>query len=97
MKEDRPNVPEISQDPAAAGQKTVNYDLQPGECGFHHAMVWHASTPNTSSSVRRAFIIRYVAEGTIWLGSERFPYDEVGIAPGEPIGGPHFPMISTSF
>lgn len=97
MREDRPSVPDISQDPASEGHRIVTYDLQLGECGFHHAMVWHSSTSNTSANVRRAFILRYVAAGTIWLGRERFPYDEVGVGVGDPIGGPHFPVIPTAF
>ena len=97
MNEDRPDIIEISQDPAAEGRKIITYDLQPGECGFHHALVWHASTPNTTANSRHALVLRYVADGTIWLGNERFPYDEVGVAVGDPIGGPHFPTIPAAF
>lgn len=97
MRDDRPGVNDISQDPAAEGDYTVTYDLYPGECGFHHAMVWHSSTPNRSSTSRKAFVLRYVASGTRWLGNERFPYDEVGLAIGDPIGGPHFPIVPTAF
>jgi ectoine hydroxylase-related dioxygenase (phytanoyl-CoA dioxygenase family) len=97
MKEDRPDVIEVSQDPAAEGHEVVSYDLQPGECGFHDALLWHASGPNRSSHNRHAFILRYIAGGTIWLGNKRFPYDEVGCAVGDPIGGPDFPTITTAF
>lgn len=97
MKEHRPGVVEVTQEPEAAGHEVVAYDLQPGECGFHDAMIWHASTPNTTSNKRRAFVLRYAAGGTIWVGNERFPYDEVGVAVGDPIGGPHFPTIETAF
>jgi phytanoyl-CoA hydroxylase len=101
MHAERPGVPEIPRDVAGAGYALAPYDLQPGECGFHHALLWHASGPNTSPNVRRAFVPRYVAADTVWLGSQRFPYnfsdDEVGCAIGGPIGGPHFPRIPTAF
>jgi phytanoyl-CoA hydroxylase len=101
MHDERPGVPEIPKDVAGAGYQLAPYDLQPGECGFHHALLWHASGPNTSPNVRRAFVPRYVAGGTTWLGSQRFPYnfsdEEVGCAIGGPIGGPHFPRVPTAF
>jgi hypothetical protein len=97
MHEERPGVEEVPQDPAACGHAVVTYDLKPGECGFHSALLWHASTPNTHSHLRCAFILRYLAAGTIWLGAARFPYDDVGCAIGAPISGVHFPSVATAF
>lgn len=97
MHEQRPQAQELSQDPAAEGHQVVTYELQPGECGFHDAMLWHASTPNTTDSVRRAFILRYVKNGTIWLGSARFAYDDIGCGIGEPLSAAHFPLVPTAF
>ena len=101
MHDERPGVAEIPKDPAAEGHEIVAYELQPGECGFHHALLWHASGPNTSPNIRRGFVPRYVAGGTRWLGSARFPYnfsdEEVGCEIGGPIGGPHFPVVATAF
>jgi phytanoyl-CoA hydroxylase len=100
MQEERPGVEPIPDDPAQ-GHELITYDLQPGECGFHHALLWHASGPNTTPHIRRGFVPRYVAAGTIWLGSKRFPYnfsdEEVGCAIGGPMGGPHFPTVPTAF
>jgi ectoine hydroxylase-related dioxygenase (phytanoyl-CoA dioxygenase family) len=101
MHDERPGVEEIPKDPAAEGHEIVSYDLQPGECGFHDALLWHASGPNTSPNIRRGFVPRYVAGGTVWLGTKRFPYnfndDEVGCEIGGPIGGPHFPTVEPAF
>jgi phytanoyl-CoA hydroxylase len=100
LHEERPGVGEVG-DPASLGLDVVPYDLQPGECGFHHALLWHASGPNTSPNIRRGFVPRYVAGGTAWLGATRFPYnytdEELGLTPGDPIGGRHFPSPPTAF
>lgn len=100
MQEERPGIGEV-RPPEEAGLDVVGYELKAGECGFHHALLWHASGPNTSESPRRGFIPRYVAGGTMWLGALRFPYNfsdaELECAPGEPIHGPHFPRIETAF
>ncbi len=100
MHAERPGLEEIVA-PAEAGLDVAGYELKAGECGFHHALIWHASGPNTSPNPRRGFIPRYVAGGTQWLGALRFPYnytdEELECAPGEPIHGPHFPRIETAF
>ena len=89
------------QPPEEAGLEVVGYELKAGECGFHNALLWHASGPNTSENPRRGFIPRYVAGGTMWLGELRFPYNftdaELECAPGDPIHGPHFPRIEAAF
>ena len=85
------------QTPEEAGLESVTYQLKAGECGFHHSLIWHASSANTSTNPRRGFVPRYVAGGTMWLGALRFPYnysdEELECAPGEPIHGPHFPTL----
>jgi ectoine hydroxylase-related dioxygenase (phytanoyl-CoA dioxygenase family) len=97
MREHRPEAGEVPQDPRAKGYQVVQYELNAGECGFHHAMIWHASTANMTEKVRRAFVVRYAVAGTIWLGNERFPYDDVGLSVGDPIGGPNFPLVQAAF
>lgn len=100
MHDERPGIGEV-RPPEEVGLDVVGYELNAGECGFHHALLWHASGPNTSPNPRRGFIPRYVAGGTTWLGAQRFPYnytdEELECAPGEPIHGPHFPRIETAF
>jgi ectoine hydroxylase-related dioxygenase (phytanoyl-CoA dioxygenase family) len=100
MHDERPGVGEV-REPEEEGLEVVGYQLEAGECGFHDALIWHASGPNKSQNPRRGFIPRYVATGTIWLGANRFPYNytdaELECAPGEPIHGPHFPTIETAF
>ena len=100
MHTERPGVPEIG-DPISMGLEIVRVELEAGECGFHHALTWHASGPNETDNTRWGYVPRYVAGGTIWLGSQRFPYnftdDEAGVAIGDPIGGQHFPQLTAAF
>jgi hypothetical protein len=93
MQEFRPSLEPMPQEPAAEGHPVVTYEMKAGECGFHHPLLWHSSTPNTSDRPRNAFILRYLPVGTIWLGNSRMPYDDVGCPPGQPLDGTHFPAV----
>jgi len=90
-------LPEVPQDPVAAGYDVITYKMTPGEGGFHHPMVWHGSPPNTTDEPRYAFILRYVGAGSIWLGDTRMPYNDVGCEVGEPLSEKHFPLVETAF
>ena len=93
MGEHRPGVPTLTQNPVDAGRSIVTYQMDAGEAGFHHPLVWHGSTPNLSQLVRSAYVLRYVASGTTWLGSSRVPYDDIGCAVGEPVTSRHLPSV----
>jgi len=96
MADQRPGIPPMAN-PAEVGCEVLSYHLKPGEAGFHHCLTWHASTANTSDRPRRALALRLIADGTIWLGSLRFPFrikdEDAGIPVGDPLGGPRFPKI----
>lgn len=94
MAEHWPGVDEVPQDMEAEGYEVITYRMSGGECGFHHAMVWHGSPPNRSDQRRIAYVVRYVAPGTIWQGGVRMPYDDIGCRPGEPLTAEHFPRVS---
>lgn len=96
LRDERPGASEIPQHPAAAGHRVVTYELAPGECGFHDAMVWHGSTPNTSDSPRHVYVLRYLRSGTVWQGSARMPYDDIGCEIGGRVDGRHFPVVSSA-
>lgn len=90
----RPNAKDISQNPEKDGYTVLEYPpLKPGLAGAHHPLLWHASGPNNTEKPRYILALRYVAEGTVWLGNERFPSDDVGLKPGDLIGGEHFPLV----
>jgi hypothetical protein len=90
-------LPEIPQDPEADGHQVISYDLHAGQGGFHHPMVWHGSPPNEAGEPRYAFILRYVAAGSVWLGHERMPYDDIGCPVGGRLTEDHFPLVETAF
>ena len=97
LRESRPpSVTEVG-DPDELGLPVEVVELAAGEVSMHSSLTWHASGPNLSERGRRAIVMRYVAEGTIWLGEQRYEYnysdEEVGLAPGEPIGGRYFPVV----
>jgi len=91
-----PEVREITT-PADEGLRVETVELRAGEATIHHALTWHASGENATDRPRRASVFRYVADGTIWFGADRYEFnysdDELGLAPGDPIGGDYFPLV----
>jgi hypothetical protein len=94
MVAERPGIPAVPADPRAEGYPVETYRLKAGECGFHDAMVWHGSTPNSTPHARRALVFRYVAAGTLWLGESRIGYDNIGCRIGERLSADHLPNAS---
>ncbi len=97
LRERRPAVVQGIEDPEALGLEIAVIALRAGEVSFHSSLVWHGSGPNDSDRPRRAVVIRYVGDGTIWLGAQRYEYNytdsEVGLEMGDPIGGEYFPLV----
>jgi hypothetical protein len=97
FRERRPAVVQPVEAPEVAGLSVETIELQPGEATLHHALTWHASGANHTDRPRRAAVVRYVADGTTWFGARRYEFnytdDEVGLAVGDPIGGPYFPLV----
>ena len=100
LAEKRPSTVKPIDSPETQGFDVEVVSLGVGEVSMHSSLLWHASGPNNSDRHRRALIVRYVADGTIWLGSQRYEYnysdEEVGIDAGAPIGGKYFPLIPHS-
>lgn len=93
----RPATVGLIEDPAELGLEIAVLELRAGEASFHSSLVWHGSGPNDSDRPRRAVVIRYVGDGTIWLGAQRYEYNytdsEVGLKMGDPVGGEYFPLV----
>ena len=97
MRDQRPAAVKPMEDPATMGFEVHTVDLAAGEVSLHSSLVWHASGPNRTDRPRRALVVRFVGDGTIWLGSQRYEYNysdsEVGLSAGQPIGGEYFPLV----
>lgn len=97
--ERRPSTVKSVSDPESIGLSVEAMEMRAGEATMHHALTWHASGPNTSETIRRAAVFRYVADGTTWFGARRYEFnytdEEVGLELGDPISGPYFPLVST--
>src|SRR5262249_42385693 len=98
MHDERPGVGEVRA-PEDEGLEAVEYVLEAGEAGFHHALLWHASGPNRTENPRRGFIPPYVAGGAGGLGAEgvspNYHGDGLPRAPPEPVPPPPFPPLET--
>lgn len=99
LRELRPSSMGAIGDPIAEGMETQVISMKAGEVSFHHSLTWHSSGPNSSARPRRAHVIRYVADGTIWLGGRRYSFnytdEELGLRPGDRMGGDYFPLVPT--
>ena len=97
LQENRPATVRPIGDPEKLGYDIVPIELQAGEVSLHHALTWHASGSNQTTSPRRAFVVRYVGDGTIWLGTRRYEDyklpTEPEIAEGDPLSGHYFPIV----
>jgi len=94
MERERPHARQVSQKPEELGYPIVSYELKAGQAGAHDAMVWHGSTPNSTDSERRVYVLRYAAEGTQWLGDSRMPYYDIDCKVGEGLNRRHFPLVN---
>ena len=97
FKDRRPKTVLPIVEPRSIGVETEAMTLKAGEATFHHALTWHASGPNKTKNFRRAAVVRYLADGTIWLGEKRYEFNysssEVGLKVGDPVSGEYFPIV----
>jgi hypothetical protein len=91
---ERPRVP---NDPKTAGHDVVTVNLQPGGLAVHDSRTWHRSLPNVSvDRQRRAISLRYLVGKTRYVprdGVAQSMKHQAGVAPGELISGPTFPLV----
>lgn len=99
-RERRPASMTAMGDPIEEGMEVEVVTLRAGEVSFHHSLTWHCSGPNTSDRPRRAHVVRFVSDGTVWLGERRYEFnytdEELGVAPGERLSGTYFPPVPFS-
>jgi ectoine hydroxylase-related dioxygenase (phytanoyl-CoA dioxygenase family) len=91
---ERPRVP---NDPRKEGHEVVRVDLEPGGLAVHDSRTWHRSLPNVSiDRQRRAISLRYLVGKTRYVPRDGVAQSmklQAGVAPGELISGPTFPLV----
>lgn len=93
-KEDLPSVPDIES--MRDDLKTVQFEMQPGDCTVHHGRTVHGAPGNASTTqTRRAYLIRWMGDDVTYNPRPNLQpmlYDP-GIAPGGPLDCDLFPVV----
>lgn len=82
-----------------AGLRFLTWDMQAGDCLVFSALTVHGSGGNTAMTHRRAALsTRWLGDDAVWdprptTATYYYDPDGPGLAPGEKIGGRHFPEM----
>ena len=72
----------------------VTVPLKAGDCTFHRGSTPHRAGENATTEPRVAHVIVFVDAGAIYAGGKPHPVaDELGLTPGQPLGGEMFPSV----
>lgn len=91
-------LPPVPTDPAADGHPVVAPTMAAGDFTMHHALTWHASARNVGTVMRRAVILRYMADGTRFNPRRGWRTESArpGLVPGQPVRDDYlFPIVWT--
>lgn len=77
-------------------QQPVAAELPAGACVFHHPLMVHGSFENRTAGPRRALVLNVVRDGVCSDSSEPLLDGVPSIAPGQPLDGRFFPMLSAN-
>lgn len=82
-------VPDVEAHPE---METVCYEMQPGDCTFHHVLTLHCAGGNaTQDTRRRALSVRIAGDDAVWLKRRFSPSGiDTGLADGAPLRGEMF-------
>lgn len=76
-------------------QSPVAIELKRGECAFHHPLMVHGSYENMTDQPRRATVINAIRDG-VSSDTESSLLDGIPpVAPGQPLDGQFFPLLSS--
>lgn len=93
-KEDLPPVPDIES--MRSEIKTVQFEMQPGDCTVHHGRTLHGAPGNSSTSqTRRAYLIRWMGNDVTYNPRPNLQpmLHDPGIAAGDPLDCELFPVV----
>ena len=68
--------------------------LKAGSATFHNGLTWHFAGSNKSESVREAYAIIFMPDGTVYDGRPHVVTDPLGLREGEELAGASFPRVS---
>lgn len=71
----------------------VTVPLRAGDCTFHHSSTGHMALPNATDDPRLAHVVIYMDAATTYAGTPHVVTDPLGLAPGDPLDGPLFPLV----
>lgn len=74
--------------------KPVTCELKAGSCTFHNGLTFHYAVPNKSDTMREAFAIIYMPDGTQYDGKPHVVTNPLGLNVGENLEGEMFPLVS---
>jgi phytanoyl-CoA hydroxylase len=69
-------------------------ELPAGNATFHNGLTFHYAGPNRSDSVREAFAIIYMPDGTTYDAQRHIITDGLGLEIGQKLLGEMFPLVS---
>lgn len=72
----------------------VSVELPAGSCTFHNGLTFHCAGPNRSASVREAFAIIYMPDGTSYSGAPHIVTDPHGLQVDQLLDTDLFPLVS---
>jgi ectoine hydroxylase-related dioxygenase (phytanoyl-CoA dioxygenase family) len=93
-KEDLPPVPDI--DALRDQYRIVQFDMEPGDCTFHHGLTVHGAPGNSSPTAqRRAYIVRWAGEDATYHPRPNLQpmLHDPGIEAGGPLDCSLFPAV----
>jgi ectoine hydroxylase-related dioxygenase (phytanoyl-CoA dioxygenase family) len=72
----------------------VTIPLRAGDCTFHRGSTPHRAGQNATTEPRVAHVIVFVDADAVYAGGKPHPVaEELGLRPGEPLGGEMFPAV----
>lgn len=91
-------IPDIESD--RASHEIRSWAMQPGDAVFFHMLTLHHSYGVPGTRRRRAFSLRFLGDDMTyapraWTCSPDFSGQDLGLAAGEPMHGPLFPVLRT--
>ena len=81
------------------GLRFLTWDMQAGDCLVFSALTVHGSGGNTAMTHRRAALsTRWLGDDAVWdprpaTATYYYEPEGVGLQPGDPVGGRHFPEM----